>query len=154
MVSWLDGGITAVSNLALLCKRDHRDLHSGHWRIRILDGVVEVTRPTWADPTPIPPTKYKPPTADIVHQPITPPLNPRGGDERPPDANAGALGSAPAARAAPPTPAGSARPGLSHPWNDENTPDAATSPPDTATVTGVFGRASFDPWGEGATGVG
>jgi len=67
VVSWLDGGITAVSNLALLCKRDHRDLHSGHWRIRILDGVVQVTHPTWANPTAIPPGKYKPPTADIVH---------------------------------------------------------------------------------------
>ncbi|WP_371401157.1 HNH endonuclease [Kribbella sp. NBC_00662] len=76
IISWLDGGPTAINNLALLCKRHHLDLHSGHWHIRILNGTVHVTRPTWANPTPIPPTKYKPPTADVVHHPPTPPPTP------------------------------------------------------------------------------
>ncbi|TDW60512.1 5-methylcytosine-specific restriction protein A [Kribbella pratensis] len=81
IISWLDGGPTAITNLALLCKRHHLDLHSGHWHIQILNGTVQVTRPTWADPTPIPPSKYKPPIADIVHQPPAPPFNPWGGGE-------------------------------------------------------------------------
>ncbi|TDD21454.1 HNH endonuclease, partial [Kribbella turkmenica] len=50
VVSWLDGGVTAVNNLVLLCKRHHIDLHSGHWQIRIINGVVQVTRPTWTTP--------------------------------------------------------------------------------------------------------
>ncbi|WP_329000539.1 HNH endonuclease [Kribbella sp. NBC_00709] len=140
VVSWLDGGITAVSNLALLCKRDHRDLHSGHWQIRILDGVVLVTHPTWANPTAIPPGRYKPPTADIVHQPTAPQPNPWDDDEHPPAANA-----------APRSRAGSTGRAPFSPWGDEDTPDAATSP---ATARVEFGRASFDPWEDGATGVG
>jgi hypothetical protein len=63
VIHWADGGITAVSNLALLCKRHHIDLHSGHWQIRILNGTVQVTRPSWSTPTQIPPNKYHPPTA-------------------------------------------------------------------------------------------
>jgi hypothetical protein len=61
LISWIDGGITAVSNLVLLCKRHHQDLHSGHWQIRILDGVVHVTRPFWMNPTSTPPGTYAPP---------------------------------------------------------------------------------------------
>jgi hypothetical protein len=72
---WIDGGITAVSNLVLLCKRDHLDLHSGHWDIQIIDDVVHVTRPTWADPGRIPPNRYQPP-----HLPDQPPHLP----DRPP----------------------------------------------------------------------
>ncbi|WP_433166011.1 DUF222 domain-containing protein [Kribbella sp. CA-247076] len=50
--SWLDGGPTAINNLVLLCRRHHRDLHSGHWTIHITNGTVHVTRPAWADPPP------------------------------------------------------------------------------------------------------
>ncbi|WP_344231683.1 HNH endonuclease signature motif containing protein [Kribbella hippodromi] len=73
IIHWADGGITAISNLALLCKRHHLDLHSGHWQIRILNGVVQVTHPTWSTPTHIPPTKYHPPTTNLIHHPHTPP---------------------------------------------------------------------------------
>ncbi|MET9270607.1 DUF222 domain-containing protein [Kribbella sp. NPDC003557] len=52
LISWIDGGDTKISNLALLCRRHHTDVHAGHWHITIRDGVVHVTRPTWADARP------------------------------------------------------------------------------------------------------
>ncbi|MEV0801200.1 DUF222 domain-containing protein [Kribbella sp. NPDC050281] len=68
VVPWLEGGVTAVSNLVLLCKRHHNALHSGHWHIRIIDGIVRVTRPAWTSPTAIPPGRYRPPAAPPSHQ--------------------------------------------------------------------------------------
>src|SRR5439155_17560940 len=59
---WIDGGETKITNLVLICKRCHRDLHAGHWNIQITNGTVDVTRPTWATPDPIPRGKYRPPT--------------------------------------------------------------------------------------------
>jgi hypothetical protein len=52
LVSWIDGGETKVSNLALLCRRHHVDLHKGRWTITITNGVVHVAPPTWAEPPP------------------------------------------------------------------------------------------------------
>ena len=52
LISWIDGGDTKVDNLALLCRRHHVDLHRGRWHIAILDGVVHVARPSWAEPAP------------------------------------------------------------------------------------------------------
>ncbi|TCN37232.1 HNH endonuclease [Kribbella orskensis] len=46
-----DGGPTAVTNLVLLCKAHHTDLHKGHWTITITNGTVHVARPSWAEPT-------------------------------------------------------------------------------------------------------
>ncbi|WP_433161156.1 DUF222 domain-containing protein [Kribbella sp. CA-247076] len=71
--SWLDGGPTAINNLVLLCRRHHRDLHSGHWTIHITNGTVHVTRPTWADPPP--PTLHRttnppPPRPSRSHPPL------------------------------------------------------------------------------------
>jgi hypothetical protein len=51
LVSWIDGGETKTSNLALLCRRHHTDLHKGRWQITIVDGVVHVARPSWAEPS-------------------------------------------------------------------------------------------------------
>ena len=61
VVSWIDGGETKITNLVLLCKRCHRDLHAGHWDITITNGVVHVARPTWATPGPVPLGRYRPP---------------------------------------------------------------------------------------------
>jgi hypothetical protein len=52
LVHWIDGGPTAVDNLALFCKGHHIDVHHGHWIVTITNGVVHVSRPTWADPGP------------------------------------------------------------------------------------------------------
>ncbi len=51
LISWIDGGETKISNLVLLCRCHHTDLHNGHWTITITNGEVHVARPTWADPT-------------------------------------------------------------------------------------------------------
>ncbi len=74
LVHWIDGGTTCVSNLALLCKRHHIDLHAGDWTITITDGIVHVARPTWADPPPRParPTRQPHPTRPS-HHPTAPP---------------------------------------------------------------------------------
>ncbi len=71
VVHWIDGGATKLTNLALLCKRCHRDLHAGHWTIRITDGIVHVTRPTWATPDPVPRGRYRPPTTTPNTSPTT-----------------------------------------------------------------------------------
>jgi hypothetical protein len=47
---WADGGPTSLQNLALLCAAHHRAVHAGQWAIFITDGIVQVTRPPWADP--------------------------------------------------------------------------------------------------------
>ncbi|MET9316354.1 HNH endonuclease, partial [Kribbella sp. NPDC003505] len=52
LISWIDGGHTKVDNLALLCRRHHTDLHRGRWHLTILDGIVRVARPSWAEPSP------------------------------------------------------------------------------------------------------
>ena len=60
--SWIDEGATKITNLVLLCKRCHRDLHAGHWTIHITNGIVHVDRPMWATPDPVPRGRYRQPT--------------------------------------------------------------------------------------------
>lgn len=52
LVHWIDGGITAVSNLALVCTPHHRAIHRGVWTVTIVDGEVRITRPTWTESGP------------------------------------------------------------------------------------------------------
>jgi hypothetical protein len=54
IVHWVDGGPTALNNLALFCACHHHEIHKGHYTVTIANGKVHVTRPTWADPTPVP----------------------------------------------------------------------------------------------------
>ncbi|MFD7154132.1 DUF222 domain-containing protein [Kribbella sp. NPDC059898] len=65
LTHWVDGGATALTNLALLCRRHHVDLHNDRWHITITNGKVDVARPTWADPTPTRPTQ--PPSPAPAH---------------------------------------------------------------------------------------
>ncbi|WP_344147627.1 HNH endonuclease signature motif containing protein [Kribbella yunnanensis] len=50
LIHWAAGGPTSLQNLALLCAFHHRAVHDGQWSITIVDGIAQVTRPTWADP--------------------------------------------------------------------------------------------------------
>ncbi|GAA1112969.1 hypothetical protein GCM10009630_07640 [Kribbella jejuensis] len=68
VIHWIDGGVTAVWNLALLCRRHHTDVHNGHWHITITNDQVHVARPSWADP---PPRQAPPP--DITSPLSSPP---------------------------------------------------------------------------------
>jgi len=63
LVHWIDGGATKLCNLVLLCKRHHIALHAGRWTITLVDGTVQVERPTWADPDPTTRIRYRPPPA-------------------------------------------------------------------------------------------
>ena len=59
IVSWINGGATKVTNLVLLCKRCHIDLHNGHWTIQIINRTVHVSRPTSAHPPPRPRRRWR-----------------------------------------------------------------------------------------------
>lgn len=55
IISWLDGGLTNLTNLVLLCRRHHRMIHHSEWSVRISgDGHPEFIPPRWLDPHQIP----------------------------------------------------------------------------------------------------
>ncbi|HET6295046.1 MAG TPA: DUF222 domain-containing protein [Kribbella sp.] len=64
LIHWIDGGATKLCNLVLLCKRHHIALHAGRWTITLTDGIVDVQRPSWADPDPTTRIRYRPPPPD------------------------------------------------------------------------------------------
>ncbi|MFD7154940.1 DUF222 domain-containing protein [Kribbella sp. NPDC059898] len=76
LTHWADGGPTALTNLALLCRRHHVDLHNDRWHITITNGKPHVARPTWADPTPRP---------NLPQPPKTTPLRRTPSDSAPPE---------------------------------------------------------------------
>ncbi|MGC4941839.1 DUF222 domain-containing protein [Kribbella sp. DT2] len=61
LVHWANGGETRLTNLALLCKRHHIDVHQGHWTLTTHTGRPTTARPSWSSPAPSPP---RPPPAD------------------------------------------------------------------------------------------
>jgi hypothetical protein len=54
IIHWADGGPTSLENLALLCKRDHINVHRGHLTVHPNNGHPTINRPTWSDPDPPP----------------------------------------------------------------------------------------------------
>jgi 5-methylcytosine-specific restriction protein A len=47
---WERGGETKQSNLVMLCRVHHRQIHSTEWAVRIRDGLPEFIPPQWIDP--------------------------------------------------------------------------------------------------------
>jgi hypothetical protein len=50
IVPWEHGGPTTLSNLVMLCRAHHRQIHSTDWTVRIRDGLPEFIPPRWIDP--------------------------------------------------------------------------------------------------------
>lgn len=50
VVWWSRGGKTVLENLVLLCTSDHTAVHTGLWRVVMVDGLPHVIAPPWLDP--------------------------------------------------------------------------------------------------------
>ena len=50
IVPWDCGGETKLSNLVMLCRAHHRQVHFTEWIVRIRDGLPEFIPPPWVDP--------------------------------------------------------------------------------------------------------
>ena len=57
---WERGGETTLSNLVMLCKVHHRQIHFTEWVVRIRDGLPEFIPPKFVDPTGTPRRKALP----------------------------------------------------------------------------------------------
>jgi 5-methylcytosine-specific restriction protein A len=57
---WERGGGTKLSNLVMLCRRHHRQVHFSDWAVRIRDGLPEFIPPKWVDHTQTPRRKALP----------------------------------------------------------------------------------------------
>jgi 5-methylcytosine-specific restriction protein A len=60
IVPWECGGETKLSNLVMLCRAHHRQIHSTEWIVRIRDGLPEFIPPRWICPQQIPRRKALP----------------------------------------------------------------------------------------------
>jgi hypothetical protein len=47
---WVDGGLTTVANMVLLCRRHHTLIHQSEWEVRIRDRLPEFLPPSFIDP--------------------------------------------------------------------------------------------------------
>ena len=147
--SWVDGGETAVRNLVLLCRRHHIDLHAGYWTITITNGVVNVARPTWADPPP--PTFRPPPVTPSQVSPVAPPSRSRRTDASGrTDAPASAVGRASSANPS----AGSGTGPPATPAADTTNTASAVGATDAAPGAGTTDAASAAGTTDAAPGAG
>ena len=62
--AWIDGGLTDLNNLCLLCAHHHRSFESAGWAVLMADGVPQWIPPAWLDPS-------RRPRRNTVHQ-LTP----------------------------------------------------------------------------------
>ena len=49
LIPWELGGETKLTNLAMLCRMHHRQIHFTEWEVRIRDGLPEFIPPKWVD---------------------------------------------------------------------------------------------------------
>ncbi|MFD3402328.1 DUF222 domain-containing protein [Kribbella sp. NPDC058693] len=124
--SWIEGGETNIENLALLCRRHHTDLHNGHWTITITAGVVNVSRPAWADP---PPNAARPGFPSDAIRP----------------------GSRSGPAHAPSDPLAPALPHSTSSWPERPERNATTTPPEPTTTASVREATYRAIWGEDPT---
>lgn len=66
LTPWEHGGETTLSNLALLCKQHHRQMHFTEWIVRIRDGLPEFVPPSFVDPLRTPRRKALPQLVGVV----------------------------------------------------------------------------------------
>jgi 5-methylcytosine-specific restriction protein A len=62
---WEFGGETKLSNLVMLCRQHHRQIHFTEWIVRIRDGLPEFVPPKWIDPLQTPRRKALPQLAGM-----------------------------------------------------------------------------------------
>ncbi len=87
VIPWEHGGETKISNLVMLCKTHHREIHTSEWAVQIApDGIPEFTPPKWIDPLqqirrrpppPQPPGTAPPAPPPSSTPPAPPPPDPR-----------------------------------------------------------------------------
>jgi hypothetical protein len=54
VIEWQHGGPTAVSNLVMLCRQHHRQVHDSGWEIQMSSGIPVFIPPAWIDPHRVP----------------------------------------------------------------------------------------------------
>ena len=85
IVEWELGGPTKLSNLVMLCRVHHRQVHSTEWVVRIRDGLPEFIPPRWIDPDQRPRRRALPHLAATAKDDAAPDRSPcRGGRRHPP----------------------------------------------------------------------
>jgi Domain of unknown function (DUF222)/HNH endonuclease len=60
IVPWECGGETKLSNLVMVCRAHHRQMHFSEWVVRIRDGLPEFIPPRWLDESQTPRRKALP----------------------------------------------------------------------------------------------
>jgi 5-methylcytosine-specific restriction protein A len=80
IIPWECGGETKLSNLVMLCKVHHRQIHFTEWSVRIRDGLPEFVPPKWIDFAQRPRRKALPHLAEVrTPGPAGPPRHRRTG---------------------------------------------------------------------------
>ncbi len=155
IIHWAEGGPTSLHNLALLCAAHHRAVHNGQWAISITAAGVQVTRPSWADPPPVPDRAALAALIGWVTPAPSTSANP--GDFSAGSAHAGSAsadywGESTASTSPRDFNAGGADAGSASAdyWGESTT---STSPRDFSAGSAHAGSASADCWGEGADSV-
>ena len=65
ILPWEDGGETTLSNLVMVCRGHHRQMHFSEWVVRIRDRLPEFIPPEWVDESRTPRRKALPHLAGL-----------------------------------------------------------------------------------------